>query len=363
MLTDNGRQYVTGRGKSRFQKELAKESIHHIRSSPHHPMTLGKIERFWATLWQEFLTRTQFESFESARERIRFWIKHYNHRRPNQGIEGLCPADRFFEVATEVRKTLEAGIQENLLEMALRGKPRAPFYMVGRMEGQSVVLRAEKGKLKLSIEDANQQSKELVYELERQNQTETAPVHGLPGGGQSPGGPGRVDGTLQGGGGLPAAQDQLHDLPALATPGDGRDAPGAGVAGQPGQGRSAPPEVAGPAGQPSATAQHPAALGAPGADPACKTGAGGQNNGVDDALTEASQSHSASASGPDHGPGGSSSAGHLPTGVLPTGEACSECSAPSPGGTAQGTPETGKGPGDGPVATPGEGTGREGAPV
>jgi hypothetical protein len=44
---------------------------------------------------------------------------------------------------------MERGIAENVLEMSLRGKPREPFYMVGRMEGQSVVLRAEKGKLRL----------------------------------------------------------------------------------------------------------------------------------------------------------------------------------------------------------------------
>ena len=39
--------------------------------------------------------------------------------------------------------------------MALRG---APFYMVGRMEGQSVVLRAEKGELKLELSDPQNQS-------------------------------------------------------------------------------------------------------------------------------------------------------------------------------------------------------------
>lgn len=363
MLTDNGRQYVTWRGKSRFQKELEKEAIHHIRSSPHHPMTLGKIERFWATLWQEFLTRAQFDSFESARERIRFWIQHYNHRRPNQGIEGLCPADRFFEVATEVRKTIEAGIQENLLEMALRGKPRAPFYMVGRMEGQSVVLRAEKGKLKLSIDNGNE-NQELVYDLKHSDQNPApAPAQPAHGNGQSAGGAGGVDGAVQGGGGLPAVADQLHDLPALAAPGDGGDAPGAGITGQPGQGRGPESEAAGPPGQPPTAAQHPSALGAIGADPACKTGAPGQNSGVDDALTEASQSHSASASGPDQCSGGSPSVGDLPSGLLPVGETCPGRLARSPGGSAQGTPQTGKGPGEGPVAVPGEGTGREGAPV
>lgn len=174
MLTDRGPQYTNWRGKSRFEAEMQKERIHHIKSRAQHPMTLGKVERFWSTIWTEFLSRAQFDSFESARERIAFWVKYYNHKRPNQGIEGLCPADRYFEIQNEMRATIEKGIQENVLEMALRGQPRAPFYMVGRMEGQSVVLRAEKGKLKLSVGD-EQKTEELVYDLNKgkQNERET----------------------------------------------------------------------------------------------------------------------------------------------------------------------------------------------
>ena len=43
MLTDNGRQYTNWRGKTRFEQEMEKDHIHHFRSSPHHPMTLGKV--------------------------------------------------------------------------------------------------------------------------------------------------------------------------------------------------------------------------------------------------------------------------------------------------------------------------------
>ena len=56
----------------------------------------------------------------------------------------MLPADRFFEIATDLRQTIEKGIEENTLELALRGRPVDPFYMVGRMGGQSVVIRAEK---------------------------------------------------------------------------------------------------------------------------------------------------------------------------------------------------------------------------
>jgi transposase InsO family protein len=79
MLTDNGRQYTNWRGTTRFEQELKKERVRHIRSRPHHPMTLGKIERFWKTILDEFLFRAQFGSFEEARERIRLWVTYYNH--------------------------------------------------------------------------------------------------------------------------------------------------------------------------------------------------------------------------------------------------------------------------------------------
>ena len=45
MLTDNGRQYTNWRGKTRFEREMKKDRVKHIRSRPHHPMTLGKIEK------------------------------------------------------------------------------------------------------------------------------------------------------------------------------------------------------------------------------------------------------------------------------------------------------------------------------
>jgi transposase InsO family protein len=160
MLTDNGRQYTNWRGTTRFEKELVKDRVKHIKSRPHHPMTLGKIERFWQSILSEFLQRAQFTSYEDAAGRIAFWVKYYNYRRPHQGIGGLCPADRFFEIDTALKKTLEHGVEENALELALRGEPRDPFYMVGRMGDQSVVIRAEKGKVKMLVDD----NQELVYD-------------------------------------------------------------------------------------------------------------------------------------------------------------------------------------------------------
>lgn len=257
MLTDNGRQYTSWRGNSRFEAEMKKDRIHHIKSQPHHPMTLGKIERFWKTIFLEFLSRAQFGSFEDAAERVRQWVKYYNHKRPHQGIGGLCPADRYFEIQGELRKTIEQGIQDNLLEIALRGKPRLPFYMVGRMEGQSVVLRAEKGKLRLSVEgEEDDTTQEMIYNLsnegdshgEEQERAEAADAE-LRGNGEMPCGAVDMDGAAQTGGSVPGASDPLDGACQLAEPCDGGNAAGAVYTGEPGQGTCAEPTATGDAGE------------------------------------------------------------------------------------------------------------------
>jgi transposase InsO family protein len=290
MLTDNGRQYTSWHGKSRFEAELRKDKIHHIKSRPHHPMTLGKIERFWKTIYLEFLSRAQFASFEDAGERIRQWVKYYNHKRPHQGIGGLCPADRYFEIQGELRKTIEQGIQENLLEMALRGKPRLPFYMVGRMEGQSVVLRAEKGRLRLSVDDEDDVTQEVVYNLndegegrgEDKERKETAAAE-LRGDGKMPGGPVDMDGAAQARGDMPGAIGPVDGAVAVAEAGVGGDAPGAGAESTPGEGAGAQSPPADDAGEkaPDAPDQH----GAGQARKDAVEGAGGKESG--DAVIKA----------------------------------------------------------------------------
>ena len=254
VLTDRGRQYTNWRGTTRFERELGKDRVKHIKSQAHHPMTLGKIERFWKTIYEEFLVRAQFGSFEEAQERIRQWVKYYNHKRPHQGIGGLFPADRYFEIQGEMRKVMEKGIAENVLEMALRGKPRDPFYMVGRMEGQSVVLRAEKGKLRLMVDDEGEgKTQELVYEVNPKEEKEErdgkgredgAPSRreektegfGAYGGGEVPGGVDVVDGAKKAGGDLPGAGGGVGGFAAVAGPGDGGNASGVAAQGNGGEG-------------------------------------------------------------------------------------------------------------------------------
>ena len=143
ILTDNGSQYVTWRGTSAFARELHKRGIRQVVASPRHPQTLGKIERFWGSLWRECLETAVFVDLADARRRIGHYIDSYNFQRPHQGIDGLVPADRFFGAAQEVRRALEARVQGNALELARQGLPRPPFYVAGQVGGRGFSLHAE----------------------------------------------------------------------------------------------------------------------------------------------------------------------------------------------------------------------------
>lgn len=143
ILTDNGSQYVTWRGKSAFSKELDKRGIRQVVAAPRRPQTLGKIERFWGTLWRECVESAVFLDLGDAHKRIGLFIDHYNFQRTHTGIDGLVPADRYFGAAAEVKQALQARVAANALTLARQGIPKTPLYLTGQVGGQPVSLHAE----------------------------------------------------------------------------------------------------------------------------------------------------------------------------------------------------------------------------
>ena len=182
ILTDNGPQYVTWRGKSQFSRELEQQGIRQIISRPKHPQTLGKVERFWGTLWRECLQRAVFLDLEDARRRIGLFIDHYNFQRPHQGLDGATPADRFFSAAPTVLATLRERITANSLELARHGVPRTPFYMTGQVAGQPFSVHAEGERVFLTRAGQPRQEVELVGPVSQDQPNLPEPLcpHGAP---------------------------------------------------------------------------------------------------------------------------------------------------------------------------------------
>ena len=162
ILTDNGAQYVTWRGTSQFTKELQRQGIRQIVAAPRRPQTLGKIERFWGTLWRECVETAVFLDLCEAQTRIGHFIDYYNFQRTHSGIGGLVPADRFFGAAPDVLRTLKERVASNACELARQGVVKPPFYMTGQVGGQSFSVHAEGERVILRRAGGTRQEVELV---------------------------------------------------------------------------------------------------------------------------------------------------------------------------------------------------------
>ena len=150
ILTDNGTQYVTWRGTSQFQHECRKRGIRQAIAKPRHPETLGKIERFWGTLWRECVDAAIFTDLGDARIRIGHFIDYYNFSRTHSGIEGMVPADRFFSATPAVLESLRQRVAANALELARSGVPKSQLYLAGNVGGTPVTLHGEGDRVFLS---------------------------------------------------------------------------------------------------------------------------------------------------------------------------------------------------------------------
>lgn len=255
MLTDNGRQYASWHGKTDFVKELLREGIEHLRSRPHHPATLGKIEAFWGHLKAEFVRQAPLGDLESVRQRLIHWIAYYNFQRPHAGIHNSTPAERFFQFDQQARAEIERRIQANERELAFAAGDPSPVVGQGSL---GVQIRKEGTDFKVYL-DGQELRKEVGDEAQDRSAGEGRPDGG---GGQGEGGPG-PSGPLGGEvdrGGMPGDGAEGTGVLQAGGAAGGGDAGGGEDARGP---QGAPPEGSGGGGEPSGAGDPGTPAGAP----------------------------------------------------------------------------------------------------
>jgi len=93
---DNGPPWGSaGRGVTAFSAWLIRLGIRVSHSTPYHPQTNGKDERFHKTLVAEVLSGRVFHDFESLQQRFNEWRGIYNNVRPHESLDMQTPADRY----------------------------------------------------------------------------------------------------------------------------------------------------------------------------------------------------------------------------------------------------------------------------
>ncbi len=102
LVSDNGPGYLA----HAFEDYLRMLQIRHIRCSPHHPQTNGKLERFHETL-KARVNLLVYTSPEELRRAIGEFIRFYNHRRYHEGIGNVAPADVYYGQREAILKRRE----------------------------------------------------------------------------------------------------------------------------------------------------------------------------------------------------------------------------------------------------------------
>src|SRR3954454_7877331 len=100
VLTDNGLVYTTrfaggrrGRAtRNGFETELARLGIAQKNSSPNHPQTCGKVERFHQTLKKWPPPRPRARSLPELQTQLDAFRAHYNPARPHRAVGRRTPA-------------------------------------------------------------------------------------------------------------------------------------------------------------------------------------------------------------------------------------------------------------------------------
>jgi transposase InsO family protein len=87
-LTDNGMVFTTrlsgGKGgRNGFEQELRRQGVVQINSTPNHPTTCGKVERFHQTLKKHLIALPRAATLTELQNQVDDFVEEYNHRRPH----------------------------------------------------------------------------------------------------------------------------------------------------------------------------------------------------------------------------------------------------------------------------------------
>jgi len=90
-LTDNGMVFTTrlagGKGgRNGFENELHRLGITQINSTPNHPTTCGKIERFHQTLKKWLTSQPRAATLAGLQTQLNTFVEAYNHDRPHRSL-------------------------------------------------------------------------------------------------------------------------------------------------------------------------------------------------------------------------------------------------------------------------------------
>ena len=102
LLSDNGPCFIA----SELKRYLEDHNMPHIRTKTYHPMTQGKIERYFRSMKNLILLNVYY-SPEQLTERIGEWVEYYNNHRYHEAIDNVTPRDKYLGNDKEILERRE----------------------------------------------------------------------------------------------------------------------------------------------------------------------------------------------------------------------------------------------------------------
>jgi len=98
VMSDNGTCF-TGRflsgGEAAFERDLRTLGVRHLLSSPAHPQTCGKLERWHQTLKKWLRAQPLARTHRDLQSQLDDFADFYNHDRPHRALAGDTPSERW----------------------------------------------------------------------------------------------------------------------------------------------------------------------------------------------------------------------------------------------------------------------------
>ena len=120
ILADNGAQFrnIIGELGTKYTRLLENLGVKPIFAMPRHPETKGKLERWFGTVKQMFLSEARFKvkndlnsNLTDLNQMLKKWVDWYNTKKSHRSLPGKCPpVKRFLDVEDRIFRPLQANV-------------------------------------------------------------------------------------------------------------------------------------------------------------------------------------------------------------------------------------------------------------
>jgi transposase InsO family protein len=185
-LSDNAAVFSgrSRRGRVALESELDRLGVQCVHSTPYHPQTCGKVERFHQTLKLFLAKQARAESIPLLQLQLDAFRTVYNQQRPHRALDGRTPLQAFNSrlkaspSATQMQ--VDYRIRRDRLDdygrVTLRYLSRLRHFHVSyKHRGQAVMLLVAGDHVRVIAEDGNL-LRELTLDPTRDYQRSTAPT-------------------------------------------------------------------------------------------------------------------------------------------------------------------------------------------